>query len=372
MANEPERIIFYQKARNKLLAGISKLLQQVSEVPDLLEKPFLEKLSLSDPHENIGLKLGVAFLTKTQGSHQIKLFFLEILYKLIQSGISWINKEKDPFLFHQALKKIKTNLFHHLQKKSSTLQTFEELLAMAKTITQDDQVLACIKQYLKNDDPTNELQIHTYFTNPLHKSYCKEIELENVQVAICDKEVESIFELLPLLETYTNNFEILVIVAKKFAPDLIATFAINRMENIQKIYPLIVSDPKSLQKLQIFADQKALIRVDKVILSEMSATFLQISKNSSISSTLDSQQADMYKECLHQLKEAKKSPIIKDFYSPLISELQAAINTNLEIVQDTLQYIPMTIFKNNLTEILTTVELLIQTDAAIASDDMEG
>ncbi|MGD2169738.1 MAG: hypothetical protein PVI40_05820 [Chlamydiota bacterium] len=371
MANQPEKIIFYQKARSKLLAGISKLLQQINEVPDLLEKPFLEKLSLSDPHENIGLKLGVAFLIKTQGSHQVRLFFLEILYKLIQSGISWINKEKDPFFFYQALKKSKTYLTQNLQKNSKTLHTFEELLAMARTITQDDQVLACIKQYLKNDDPTNELQIHTYFADPLHKSYFKEIELENVQVAIYNKEVESIFELLPLLETYANNFETLVIVAKKFAPNLIATFAINRMENIQKIYPLMAADPPSLQKLQIFADQKTLISVDKVILSEKSTSFLQI-KDNSIPNTLDPHQEDMYKECLYQLKEAKKSPIAKDFYSPLVSELQASINTKLEITQQTLQYIPMAIFENNLATTLATVELLIQTDAAIAAGDMEG
>lgn len=367
MTNEPKKIIFYQKARSKLLKGLLKLAIKLDAKPSLLGVKFLQELSLSDPHENIGFKLGVDFLVKIRGTRQIKLSFLKILYALIKSGINWIDKKRDSFLFLQALKKAQSRLTGYLLKNANTLQSFEELFTMAKTITQDDAILTYLKQYLSKDALINELQIHAHYADPLHTSNHKKIELENVQVAVYNKEVESIFELLPLLESKANTF---VIAAKKFAPDLLATLAINRVENIKKIYPLIVVDLKSLEKLQAFIGKDNSIAVDKVILSEKSTSIMLTSKNSTISCSLDHQQQDIYNECLEQLKEAKKVPIIKNFYPPLITELQAAINADLEITQDTQQYIPMTIFENNLTNILSTVELLIQTDAAIAADDM--
>lgn len=257
--------------RESILAGVKKLndLVKITIGPKgryvLCEQEFesplvtndgvsiIKEVDLEDPFENMGAKLVYEVASKTNDIAGDGTTTATILASsMIHLGIREVQRGANPVLIKEgmniACKEVEKYILNHSRK----IQTREEIKNIATISSLDesighiiDEAIACVKEdgvisVGDSNDFTTRLELvegmqyEQGFISPYMASMNK-IELDNPYILITNLKIQSIQEIIHILESILPTGRSLLIIAESFEQEVVSTLVLNKLRGTMNI-----------------------------------------------------------------------------------------------------------------------------------------
>jgi len=274
MSSNPKDIIFDNEARDKLKKGINELTDCIAITlgpkgrnvgvsswghPKITNdgNSLLDEIELKDDFENIGASLAKELATKikdTCGDGTTTGIIL--LRSLVNEGMKNISSGTSPTFIKRGMEKALNILLEEIDNLSNKIKTNEDIKNIATVSASGDETIGkhiaesfklannkasiTIEQNKKNVteiELVEGMEIERGYLSPYFCNNAKKmlLEIENSKILITDKKINSIQDLLPILEIIASSSENLLIIADEIEGDTLATLVINNLKKIIKV-----------------------------------------------------------------------------------------------------------------------------------------
>lgn len=274
MSSTPKQIIFEEEAREELLAGIKELAQVVAFTLGPrgrnvgLEKSWgaptitndgstiAKDITLKDPNKNMGASMGkevVQKMKETCGDGTTRALLL--LGAMVENGIKLITSGASPIGLKRGIDKAIEAIINELDKQAIPVQSDWEILSIAKAAAGNEDVGKMIADAIKKVGKTGVITIEEgkgtdttlemvegmrFDRGYISAHFCTNfekmlVEMENAQILLIDRKVNSIHELLPVLQNIATTGKQLLIVAEDVDGDALSTLVVNKIRGTLKV-----------------------------------------------------------------------------------------------------------------------------------------
>jgi chaperonin GroEL len=275
MSSTPKHIIFEEEAREELMAGIKELskivaftlgprgrnvgLEKSWGAPTITNdgSTIIKDITLKDQYKNMGVSMGkevVQKMKETCGDGTTRATLL--LGALVENGIKVIASGASPIGVKRGIDKAIEAVIQEIDKLSIPVQSDREILSIANVAASGNEevgnmIAEAIKKVGKNGVITIEEAkgtdtaleivegmrfdrgyISAYFCTNMDKML---IEMENPQILLIDRKVNTIHELLPVLQNVAAAGKQLLIVAEDIEGDALSTLVVNKLRGTLKV-----------------------------------------------------------------------------------------------------------------------------------------
>jgi chaperonin GroEL len=302
MSSNPKEIIFDSEAREKLKKGINELADCVAVTlgpkgrnvaisswasPKITHdgNSVLEEIELKDDFENMGVLLAKELSTKIKEScGDGTTTGIVLLRSLVNEGMKNISYGASAISIKKGMEKALEILLKEIDLLADKIKTEEDIKNIATVSASGDEIIGrdiadcfkkangraaiTIEQGKKNETQIIHVEgmeiergyLSPYFCNNEKKMT---VEMENPKILVTDKKINSIQDLLPILQIVSSTTDELLIIADEIEGDALATLVINNLKKIIKVAAI---------KTPSFGDRKKDILEDIAILC--GATFI--------------------------------------------------------------------------------------------------
>ena len=246
-----------------------------------------KEITLKDTFENQGALLIKEVCTKTNdlagdGTTTSALLAQEIVNK----GIKLCNEGVNPVILKKGITKAITCVVEDLKSRSKPITSQNEICQVAQISAGEEQVGQIISKAMEvvgkdgviqieeGNTAQNELKIvegfqfnRGYLSHHMVTNNEKmECVMQDAHILICDKKIENIQDLLPILDKVVENNLKLLIIAEDYETEVIATLVFNKVRGIVNV--ACVKAPAFGDKRKELLDDIALISGGKVVSEE--------------------------------------------------------------------------------------------------------
>ncbi|MGV1735669.1 chaperonin GroEL [Mycoplasmoides pneumoniae] len=263
-----KELVFGKNARNKLLAGINKLANAVKVTVGpkgqnvILGRKFsnplitndgvtiAKEIELTDPLENIGAKvISVAAVSTNDIAGDGTTTATILAQEMTNRGVEAVNNGANPVNVRRGIEDASQLIITELDKRSKKINTNEEIEQVAAISSGSKEIGKLIAQAMalvgKNgvittDDAktinttletTEGIEFKGTYASPYMVSDQEKMEvvLDQPKILVSAMKINTIKEILPLLEGSMENGNPLLIVAPDFAEEVVTTLAVNKL-----------------------------------------------------------------------------------------------------------------------------------------------
>lgn len=209
-----------------------------------------KEIMLADPHENMGAKIVCEASVKTNDVAGDGTTTACVLSQaLFKGGIKNLVAGASPIILGKGIKKASQIVLAQLEKQSEKVKSNKDIEQVATLSCQDEQVGGLIAKAFEKvgtdgvitledgNKCTTELDVVTglqfdkgysspYMSTNTQKQIC---EMENPLILVTDQKIESINQILPILEKVRQNNAKLAIIATDFSEEVVATLVVNKL-----------------------------------------------------------------------------------------------------------------------------------------------
>ncbi len=263
-----KEVIFSKQARDKMLAGVDTLANAVKITLGpkgrnvVLEKSYgsplitndgvtiAREIELEDKFENMGAKLVYEVANKTNDTAGDGTTTATLLAQsIIKQGLAAVEKGANPVLMREGIEKASKLIASKLLEKSSQIETNQDIASVAAISAGSMEIGVLISKAMEKvgkegvitvDESKGfetELEvveglqydkgyISPYMTTNREKMHA---ELENPFVLVTDQKINTIQDILPILEKILQTGKPLLIIADDIDNDVTATLILNRL-----------------------------------------------------------------------------------------------------------------------------------------------
>lgn len=275
MSATPKEIIFEEAAREKLLAGITKLAEVVActlgpkgrnvgldkswGAPSITNdgSSIVKDIELKDVYENMGVEMTKEAVSKIKGKCGDGTTTTTLIIRaIVENGVKMIASGASPISIKRGIDKAVEAIIKHIEEKAipikSTKDTKHIATASASGNEQVGEMIAKAKEKVGKEgvvtieeakgtettiDNVEGMQfdrgyLSAYFCTNADKRI---IEMTNPRILIIDKKVSSIHELLPVLKQTASTATELLIIAEDIEGDALSTLVINKLQGRLKV-----------------------------------------------------------------------------------------------------------------------------------------
>ncbi len=275
MSSNAKEIIFEEEARQKLLTGIKKLadtlcftlgpkgrnvgVERSWGAPDVTNdgNSIVKEVTLECQYENMGVSMAreVAAKIKEKTGDGTTTGTL-LLHALCQEGIKCLSAGSSPIGLKRGMEKALAAIVERIEKNAIPVKGEEEIRNIAlSAASQNEEVgdLICkaLMKVAESKVVTIEegKKLHSYLDfvegmqfdrGYLSPYFCTDPEkmsvtMESPYILLVDKKINSIQELLPILQNVAATGKELLIIAEDIEGDALATMVINKLRGTLKI-----------------------------------------------------------------------------------------------------------------------------------------
>lgn len=298
MSSNAKEIIFEEEARQKLLTGINKLADAVCftlgpkgrnvgierswGTPDITNdgNSIVKEIDLACQYENMGVAMAreVASKIKEKTGDGTTTGTL-LLNALCQEGIKSMSSGVSPIILKRGMEKALSAVVKELEKNSVAVKESDEIKNIASASASGNEevgdfisrALEKVKDSLvvmieEGKGTTTTLKIvegmqfergylSPYFCTDTEKM---QVEMNSPSILLVNKKINSIQELLPILQNVASIGRELLIVAEDIDGDALATLVINKIRGTLKVVAI---------KSPGFGDRRSALLQDLAVLT---------------------------------------------------------------------------------------------------------
>ncbi len=273
-----KQLSYADEARQKLLAGVSKLARAVRSTLGprgrnaILDKGWgsptvtkdgvsvAEDIDLKDPYENMGAQLVKEAASKTSDVAGDGTTTATVLAEFIyREGLKAVAAGSDPMAVSRGIQKGVDAVVENLKNAAKKIDpTDEKAITEVATIAanNDKEIGAKLSEAMKKVGATNGvitieegktaetevvvvqgMQFDRGYLSPHFVTNQEDVtcEMENPYILIYEDKISNVKELVPLLETFFKNNESLLIIAEDIEGEALATLVLNKLKGILKV-----------------------------------------------------------------------------------------------------------------------------------------
>lgn len=275
MSTSPKEIIFEEQAREKLLKGIKQLADVVSVTLGPkgrnvgLEKGWgsptitndgssiVKDINLEDQYENMGVSMAKEVVQKIKekcGDGTTTGILL--LNALVESGLKFISAGASPIGIKRGMEKAVDAIVKEIEKTAIPIKSTKEVRDIATVSASGNQEIGNIIadamekvgksgvitiEEAKGTETTIEIvegmqfdrgYLSAYFCTNADKMI---VELQDPQILILDRKINSVHELLPVLQAAATTGRSLLIIADDIEGDALSTLVVNKLRGTLKV-----------------------------------------------------------------------------------------------------------------------------------------
>lgn len=301
-----KQIIFEDKARQALLAGVNKLADTVKVTIGprgrnvVLEKSYgsptitndgvtiAKEIDVEDPYENAGAQLIKEVATKTQDIAGDGTTTATILTQaIIKEGLKNITAGANPLEVKRGIDKAAKAVIDVIKSKSMEVSGDDKILQVATiSANNDPEVGKIITEAMKkvghkgvitveeakstetSVEVVEGLQFDKGYISPYMATDTEKMEsaLDDAYVLITDKKINAMKEILPILESVSQDGKPLLIVCDELEGDALAAIVLNVIRGVLKV--VAVKAPGFGEDRKGRIDDMAILTGGKVISEE--------------------------------------------------------------------------------------------------------
>ncbi len=261
-------ILYAKEARDAMLRGVDKLANAVKVTLGpkgrnvVLDKSYgsplitndgvtiAKEIELENPYENMGAKLVYEAANKTNdvagdGTTSATLLTQTMIHK----GIEHVNKGTNPVFMREGMELAAKEISKRLLAKTHKIETDEDIASVATISSGLSEVGEIISKAMAKVSRDGVISVDeskgfdTYLEVVEGMQYDKgyvspymvtdrekmEVVLENPYILLTDQKINSIKEILPLLEEIVQNSKPLLIIADDIENEVISTLIVNKL-----------------------------------------------------------------------------------------------------------------------------------------------
>lgn len=265
-----KKVLFSKEVRDSMLKGVNILADAVKVTIGpkgrnaVLDKGFgsplitndgvsiAKEVELEEKFEDIGAKLVFEVANKTNDIAGDGTTTATILAQsMIQNGIEKINKGSNPVLMKEGIEYASKEVSKYILENSHPINTIEDVANIAIISAGNEElggyIAKAIEKVGRNGvitiDDSNSFDTELFLTEGMRydKGYISPymvtdnetmtIELENPLIMVTDKKLNSVQEILTILEGIIEANRPLLLIANDFEQELISTLVVNKMNN---------------------------------------------------------------------------------------------------------------------------------------------
>ena len=269
-----KKIIYNQEARMKLKAGVDAVADAVGSTLGPLGRnvglakeyggPVLthdgvtvaKEIELADPFENMGAKLVIEASSKTNDVAGDGTTSSTVLAQaMIDEALRNITSGANPMIMRRGLEKAIKEVVQEIGKLAKPIKTKEEKAQVATNSAQNEEIGQIVAEAMETVGADGVITVEEgrglgmelttktgwnwdngylspYFVTNTEKM---EAEVENPFILITDKKIDSIQEIVPMLESLVKVTQNLVIIADDISGQALATLVLNKLKGTLKI-----------------------------------------------------------------------------------------------------------------------------------------
>ncbi|MBI5804195.1 chaperonin GroEL [Candidatus Pacearchaeota archaeon] len=293
----PKQIIFDENARNALMKGIDKVVNTVkvtlgpkgrNVILDKSMSPLItndgvtiaKEIELKDKFENIGAKLIKEVSSQTQDKAGDGTTTAALLAQLmVAEGLKNITAGNNPIEIKKGIEAATEKVVKYLKEKSVRVNDKNQITQVATISANNDEYIGKLiaeamgkvgskgvitveeaKSIETNLELVEGMQFEKGYVSPYMVTDQEKMEAsyEDPYILITDKTISTIKELVPVLETVTNESRPLLIIAEDVEGEALTTLVINLLRGAIKV--CTVKSPG-------FGDEKAELLEDIAVLT---------------------------------------------------------------------------------------------------------
>lgn len=275
MSSTPKHIIFEEEAREQLHAGIKELskvlaftlgprgrnvgLEKSWGAPTITNdgSTIVKDITLKDQYKNMGVSMGkevVQKMKETCGDGTTRATLL--LGAMVENGIKVIASGASPIGVKRGIDKAIEVIVNEIDKLAIPVQSDREILSIANVAASgNEEVGSMIAEAIKKVGKTGVITIEEakgtdttlemvegmrFDRGYLSAYFCTNadkmtVEMENPQILLIDRKINSIHELLPVLQEAATTGKQLLIVAEDVEGDALSTLVVNKLRGTLKV-----------------------------------------------------------------------------------------------------------------------------------------
>ena len=288
-------IKFGEDARKSLLNGVNKLADTVRVTMGpkgrnvVLDKKFgaplitndgvtiAKEIELDDPFENMGAQIVKEVSIKTNDvAGDGTTTAMVLAQSMVKEGVKNVAAGGDPMAIKRGMDKAVNSAVEELKKVSSPVNGKEDSARVASISANNTEVGELISEAMEKvskdgvitieESKTSQTELNVVEGMQFDKGYVSpymvtdtekmEAIVDNPYILITDKKISNIQEILPLLETFMQNTEKLVIICDDIEGEDISTLIINKLRGVLNVYA--VKDPGYGEQRKVMSQHRAI------------------------------------------------------------------------------------------------------------------
>lgn len=275
MSTTPKEILFEEQAREKLSKGLKKLADVVSVTlgpkgrnvglekgwgsPSITNdgSSIVKDINLEDPYENMGVSMAKEVVQKIKekcGDGTTTGILL--LNALVESGMKFISAGASPIGIKRGMEKAVDAIVKEIEKNAIPIKSNTEIENVATVSASGNREIGkhiaeamekvgksgvITIEEAKGTETTIDIVEGMQFDRGYLSAYfCTNtdkmtIDLQSPQILIVDKKINSVHELLPILQTTATSGRSLLIIAEDIEGDALSTLVVNKLRGTLKV-----------------------------------------------------------------------------------------------------------------------------------------
>lgn len=275
MSDKAKELIFEEDARAKLASGIRELSNVVRVTlgpkgrhvgldaswgaPKITNdgNSIASDIELKDQYENMGASIGKEVATKMkEACGDGTTTSILLLSSLVEHGVKHIASGSSPIHVKRGMEKTSKALLEALKKAATAVEQDKDIEEIAKASSSgSEEVGTKIREAFEKVGKSGVISIEeakgtettiemvegmqfdrgytsAYFCTNTEKMVC---ELEKPRILVTDKKINSIHEILPIVQATAQSGQELLIIAEDIEGDALSTLVINRLRGTLKV-----------------------------------------------------------------------------------------------------------------------------------------
>lgn len=263
-----KQVVFSRDAREKMLAGVDTLANAVKVTLGpkgrnvVLEKSYgsplitndgvtiAKEIELEDAMENMGAKLVYEVASKTNDTAGDGTTTATVLAQsIIHQGLQAVDRGANPVLMREGMEKASKVIASKLLEKSKKVETSQDIASVAAISAGSSEIGILISQAMDkvgkegvitvDESKGFETELEIVEGMQYDKGYISpymvsnrekmEAEMDDAFVLVTDSKINSIQEILPLLEQIMQSGRPLLIIADDIDNEVVATLCVNKL-----------------------------------------------------------------------------------------------------------------------------------------------
>lgn len=323
---------FNEEGRKKLEAGVNTLADAVKVTLGprgrnvVLEKAYgsplitndgvsiAKEIELEDPFENMGAQLIKEVATKANDVAGDGTTTATVLAQaIVKEGLKMVSAGANPMFIKKGIEKATKEAIKYLKERAKKIQSNEEIAQVASISAGDEEVGKLIAQAMEKVGETGVITVEEAkslettleivegmefdkgYLSPYMVTDSERMEaiLENPYILITDKKINSMKEILPILEQVVQSSKPLLIIGEDLDGDTLATLVVNKLRGTLNVTAVkapafgdrrkaMLEDIAILTGGEVISEEKGM-KLEEVILSDLGiANKVKVTKDATV------------------------------------------------------------------------------------------